>query len=177
MSTRRNRKKLNKAVTGAAIMIALSAAPLMDAHAVTDNLDMQAVITPTGQSIMATQNLDFGVVAQSGAGTVTVDTAGSASYALGAIDAGGTPEEGIIQTFGNINDSVAFTIPASATLTNGLGDTMVVDQFNLNGGGLADTIIMTATNVGIPVGGRLNVGAGQATGNYNGTVTVTATFN
>lgn len=177
MSKRRKSKALNKAVTGAAIMIALSAAPQQDARAATDNLDLQAVIIPTGQAILATQNLDFGVVAQSGAGTVTVDTAGSASYALGAIDAGGTPEEGVIQTFGNINDSVAFTIPAAATLTNGLGDTMIVDQFNLNGGGLADTVTLTATNMSIPVGGRLNVGAGQATGTYTGTVTVTATFN
>ena len=164
-------------MAGAAIMIALSAAPHQDAHAVTDALDMQAVIIPTGQAILATQDLNFGTIAESGGGTVTVDTTGGITDSPGAVSLGGTIEEGIIQTYGNINDSVVFTVPANINLTNGLGDIMQVDQFDLNGGGLTESIVMTGTNTAIPVGGRLNVGAGQAVGTYTGTVTVTATFN
>lgn len=164
-------------MTGAAIMIALSAAPHQDAHAVTDAMEVDAVIIPTGQGILATQNLNFGTISESGAGTITVNTAGGVTSGGGAVSLGGTVQEGVIQTYGTAGNTVNFTILPAATLTNGLGGTMVVDQFDLNGGGLAETITLTGTNAAIPVGGRLNVGAGQATGTYTGTVTVTATFN
>lgn len=178
MKTRKKKSApaLNKAMTGAAIMIALSAAPHQDAHAVTDALDMDAIIIPTGQAILATQNLNFGSISEVGGGTVTVNTAGAVTDSPGAVSLGGTIEEGIIRTFGTTGNSVAFTIPATAILNNG-ANTMVVDQFDLNGGGLTETIIMTNTDTPIPVGGRLNVGAGQAAGTYTGSVTVTATFN
>ena len=181
MSTRKKQKSssVKAALTGAAIMVALSASPQREAHAVTDALDMEAVIVPTGQAIIATETLNFGNITETGGGTVVVNTAGAITDSPGAVSLGGTISEGMIQTFGNPGDTVNFSIPASANLTNGLGDTMVVDQFNLrtNAGGLAETIVMTGTNTAIPVGGRLNVGAGQATGTYTGTVTVNATFN
>lgn len=179
MSMRKKQKssRVKTALTGAAIMVALSAHPHNDAHAVTDALDVEAVIIPTGQAILATQNLNFGDISESGGGTVTVNTAGAITDSPGAVSVGGTIEQGVIQTYGNPGDQVDFTIPATAVLNNG-GNTMVVDQFNLRtlGGGLTENITMTGTNTAIPVGGRLNVGAGQATGTYTGAVTVTATF-
>lgn len=180
MNTRKTRKtkSLNKAMAGAAIMVALSAAPHQDAHAVTDVLNVEAIIVPTGQAILATQNLNFGSITEVGGGTVTVNTAGAITDSPGAVSIGGTIEQGVIQTYGNPGDTVNFTIPATAILNNG-ANTMIVDQFNLRtvAGGLTETIVMTGTNTAIPVGGRLNVGAGQTTGTYTGTVTVTATFN
>jgi len=180
MSTHKKQpaKSLNKAMAGAAIMIALSAAPHQDAHAAADTMDIQAVIIPTGQAILATQNLDFGTITEAGGGTVTVNTTGGLTDSPGAVSIGGTVEQGVIQTYGNPGDNVDFSIPASAILNNGLGGTMVVDQFNLrtDAGGQTQSIVMPGTNTAIPVGGTLNVGAGQAVGTYTGTVTVTATF-
>ncbi|MBU0799868.1 MAG: DUF4402 domain-containing protein [Alphaproteobacteria bacterium] len=168
-----------KAAASAAVMVMLSALPARYAAAETAPLTVEALIAPTGQAIVATQNLDFGSIVQpGGAGTVTVNTAGAPTYGPGMTPAGAAPSEGIIKAFGTTGVLVEYSLPANATINSG-ANSMTVDQFNIGtpAGGLTYSAVMPGTTVNIPVGGRLNVNPGQATGTYTGTVTVNATFN
>lgn len=163
----------------AAVMVALSAAALPpQAQAATDVLSIEAIIAPTGQAILATQDLNFGVLVQPNAGATVVIPPIGAPVLTGVNAAGGTITPGQIRTFGSIGDSVEYSIPGTAVISNG-STTMIVDQFNIgtNAGGLNYTEALPAATQIIPIGGRLNVGANQPEGTYTGTVTITADFN
>lgn len=122
-------------------------------------------------------NLRFGNIASSAtAGTVTV-TAASARSATGgsSLVAGAAFGAGVVTiSAGEPNRGVNITYPASATLTSG-ANTMTVNNFAASGS--PATVTLNAAGTGtFNVGGRVNVGALQATGNYTGTVTITLAY-
>ena len=67
-------------------------------------------------------------------------------------------------------------VPSSTTLTrNGGSQTMIVDDFTLNGASLR--LIPLLTSIGnFKVGGRLTVGAAQEPGQYEGSFVVTVNY-
>ena len=124
-------------------------------------------------SITSSGSLDFGKIAQDGtAGDVIIDAEGSS------------------RTFDNTNMEIStstFSVPTFAVsrasgmtygvttagdvLENAGGDTMTLSNITTSltsTSGLADA--------SFTVGGTLEVGANQATGTYNGEVTVTVTY-
>lgn len=169
-------KKIQKVLLGTASLLAAGA--LAPAYAATDALDIKAtVIDPV--SVTATQSLSFGSLTEAGVGTLAVNAANPAGLEGGGVTSiGGTIQVGQFAITGNPTSAVKVTVPASAILTNGT-DTMTVNAFTLEGGAspYTHTIGGGGSDTGLTLGGTLNVGAGQATGNYTGTVTLTAVYN
>ena len=173
-------KKTAAAATATAVLVALSALPAQHAAAQNAPLTVEAVLVPTGQAILATQNLNFGDVVQGGAGTVSVNTAGAPTYGGGASSAGGTIQQGIIRAFAATGVVVTYNVTdPTITITDGGTGDMLVNNFNIgtNAGGTAQVIPMTGTTMPIPIGGTLNVGGADPVGTYTGSVTVNAVFN
>ena len=126
----------------------------------------------TVDSISPLKDMEFGSVAGDAdlAGTATIPTdANTKSVAGGAFDFGGNVVRGRFRLNGPANSSYDCTLPSSRTLTSG-GNTIVVDNIvstksmsgNLNNNGRKNHRI----------GGTLQVAAGQAAGNYTGTMTM-----
>ena len=122
-------------------------------------------------------NLRFGnIAASAAAGTVTVTAASVRSAAGGAsLVAGATSGAGVITiSAGEPSRVLNITYPASGTLTSG-ANTMTVNNFAASGSPTTTTLTAAGTGT-FNIGGRVNVGASQATGNYSGTFTVTLTY-
>ena len=138
----------------------------------------------TGRSIVLnslnvtnTQDLDFGDLS-SGAttGRATVDANTDALTTTGGVTPlGGTPNAAVFYAVGTLNRVFIVQIPnGSITLTNGSGGTMTVSNWTSNGP-VNRNLGPTGVAI-IRVGGRLNVGANQASGTYSGTFSVTVVY-
>ncbi len=95
-----------------------------------------------------------------------------------------TPLGGTVSaaTFVGMTDNFPFWVdvdaptPGSITLTRvGGGATMTVNNFTVEGG-TGFRLVPTNTLFQFRVGGRLNVGANQMRGTYNGTFSVTVNY-
>lgn len=140
--------------------------------------------TATGRGIVLnsldltkTQDLDFGDLSSgttTGRATVNANT-NALTVTGGVTPLGGTPRAAVFYAAGTINRLFIVQIPnASITLTNGTGGTMTVSNWTTNG---ATNRNLGSTGVAvIRVGGRLNVGANQASGTYSGTFNVTVVY-
>lgn len=79
----------------------------------------------------------------------------------------------------SFSTGLAIDLSMTATnynITNGGGDSMNVNNFDLNGGGPTTTITLTVNPQNFPMGATLTVGAGQAAGTYIGTFAVNANY-
>jgi len=138
----------------------------------------KAMLTIT---VTATQDLNFGTLTATGAGTARIDTAGGRTVTGGvtAIAGAGFETQSVIAITGStgLPIDVSMTAPAF-TVNNGAGDTMTVNSFQIEtaAGGSAQTITLGATSSTFPIGGTLNVGASQAEGTYTGVFTFTANY-
>jgi len=136
------------------------------------NCDASLVITPT-------QTLQFGAMAGTLGGTVTVDPAGARTSIGVILITGGTVAAAsfnMTTTPYNCNGRALATVTVGPTATlNNIstpGMTMTVDTFVTNpatGGAFSDTTPLT-------VGATLHVNANQDPGSYEGTYDVTVTF-
>lgn len=166
---------------GAALMVLGGGpvGPAPSAHAATGVLQAQAVIMPSTLALTSPQNLNFGAFAVSGgAGSVTINTAGTGTYTGVTQVATPPPSEANIRIFGDVGSSVVISVTdPTVTVFNG-ANTMQVDNFqiNTNAGGAMETINMTNATVLVPIGATLNVNAGQAAGSYSGTFTVSVIY-
>ena len=126
----------------------------------------------TVDSISPLRDMEFGSVAGDAdlAGTASVPSgANTKTVAGGAFDFGGAVRRGRFRLNGPGGSSYTCTLPGSITLTSG-GNTIVVDSFVTN-----NPLIGNLSGNGrktIRVGGTLHVAAGQAAGNYTGTLTI-----
>ena len=156
--------KMNKQLLALGATLALaSQAGSVAMAAQEDGSAVAVVIAP----LIVTENtaMDFGTVAGgANADTIVLTTAG-ARTATGTdaqvIGAGGAA--GNFTVSGEAGSSYVVTFSASATLSDGGGNTMTVNNFTDNNpspidGGGSDTLL---------VGGTLNIGANQAAGNYS----------
>ena len=172
---------LKKALFRAVAFLAMGASAKA-VQAASDNVPMQVIIQGLVE-VTQTRSLNFGFLIETGTGgTLNVDNTdtptatGSVSSVGGTIAAGGFTLKGIT------GRQIDVTGPASVAISNGT-TTMTVGSFTVNG--VAATINATAfttsltmvTETGFRLGGTLTVGAGQATGTYTGTVSVTAAYN
>jgi hypothetical protein len=85
---------------------------------------------------------------------------------------------------GDVAATYSVTIPSSVTLANGSGQSMIVNSFTVSSDGdsnpLSRLLHNDGTGLGIDsfgVGAKLNVGANQAPGSYNGTYIVSVQYN
>ncbi|HIL27992.1 MAG TPA: DUF4402 domain-containing protein [Micavibrio sp.] len=168
----------SKVLLGAATLAAAVAHGVPAAQAATATIPMTAKVLAAIQ-ITKTASMLFGSITESGAGGKVVlsniDTR-SATGGVSLIGGTGATSGGFtVKAATGVNYDLAFTA-ASATVTNGLGDTMNVTGFTLDGGAIANPYTNTAATATYKMGGTLNVGAGQATGNYTCNIAVTAVY-
>ena len=170
--------KTNKKLLALGATLALAQAGSVAMAAQEDGSAVAVVIAPL--IISENSSMDFGTVAGgANADTIVLTTAG-ARTATGTdaqvIGAGGAA--GNFTISGEPGASYVVTFSASATLDDGSGNQMTVNNFTDNNpspvdGGGSDTLL---------VGGTLNIGANQPAGNYStagaGTpYTVTVNYN
>lgn len=128
--------------------------------------------------ISSMQSLSFGTMAAPAAGTVTVDinSIRSATGGVVLIPGGTVSAATFSMTTTPYNCAgralVVVNVTSPATLTNGSGTTMSINNFvtSLVAGDAFDPTVPLA------VGGTLNVGTLQASGTYTGNIFVTVTF-
>lgn len=172
-------KKTGNVLLGSATVAAIFAVG-GHAKAATANLDVEArIVTSAALLITQTQTLDFGSMVETAAGTLTIETDGGTVKTGGVNPVGGGVQVGGFKIKGVNGKSVDFSMPATATIKNGT-KVMVVDNFRLGTGSAAPSTFTMGLTGGIqpsiPVGGRLNVGAGQTTGTYTGSVDIITNY-
>ena len=163
---------------GATVMLASQVGSIAKAASVNGNADA-VVIAPL--TIVENAAMDFGSVAGgANADTIVMDTTGNRTVTGpdAQIIATGPGSAGNFTITGEPNQAYTVSFSLSATLDDGGGNTMTVNNFTdnnpspLDAGG-TDTLL---------VGGTLNIGASQAAGNYSTTTggtpyTVTVNYN
>lgn len=123
--------------------------------------------------ITAVNSLEFGDILNGAANTVTVSPAGVRSATDGTQLIGGTVQAASFNVTGDGNRAYTITLPAAATVTEGGGATMTVNNFTHNAGGAP---ALTAGADTFNVGADLTVALGQVAGAYTGTFTVTVNY-
>jgi len=120
--------------------------------------------------------LNFGkIIAGTTAGTVTVDpVAGTASATGGAKLAGGTVNAAYFESYGGPLQTLTVNRGPLPILSDGAGHTMAVSGLTLDGA--TTRFLGTAGLVKLNVGGTLNVGANQVSGDYTATFQIYVTY-
>jgi hypothetical protein len=128
------------------------------------------IITP--MNIIKDVDLNFGnIAAGSSAGTVELTTAGvrnPTNVILPSV--AGTVTAAQFTVTGLEDSNYVITLPASATISNG-GNNMTIDNFTDD----ASNVLTGGTET-FNVGATLNIGAGQAVGQYTGDFEVTVDY-
>lgn len=165
----------SKVLLGAATLAAVMASGAPKAEAATATIPMTAKVI-AAIAVSKTANLLFGTITETGAGTVVLTNAGARSATGGVSLIGGpTGQAGGFNVIAATGVNYDITVPATAALTGG-GDTMTAQSFTLDGGAIAATYANVAATRNFKLGATLNVPGGQATGTYNGSVTITANY-
>jgi hypothetical protein len=109
-------------------------------------------------------------------GTVTVSPAGQRTISTGYLTAiGSTHASAQFKVTGQPNVSISVMLPSNpVTITSAGGQTMTVDEFSADAG--AGVALNDSGSKTVNVGGKLHVGAGQASANYTGTFSVTFSY-
>ncbi len=148
--------------------------------------DAQAfLVTPL--SFVKQTDLDFGqIIASNTAGTVTMDSTGAVTTAGGVTQVDGTQIPARFWGYGTFNQRVLINIDANQYLLtrDGGTETMLLDRVTI--GSRPPIIISTNPRrfrianpdgfFSFTIAGRLQVGANQAPGVYNGEFTVTLEY-
>lgn len=164
-------KQIVKTLFAAVVMIAFSVTANAQGSATASGNAAARIIAPI--TLTAVNTLHFGTMFNNVGGTVTVTPAGGRSavgvnlsalaplHTAGSFDVGG--EAGLTYTI---------TLPADGTVTIASGaNTMAINGFNYNA---AATLTVPET---FTVGAVLTVAAGQPSGTYTGTYSVTVAYN
>ena len=137
--------------------------------------------TPVSIIVSGTIGLNFGTFsAGTAGGSITMSPAGVRT-SLGTVlpvAGAGLESQASISISASTGESVVVSMDnlVYAVTSPGGGAPMNVDNFNINGGGVTSTVSITTNPVVIPMGARLNVGAGQSAGVYTGTYVVNANY-
>ena len=161
----------------AALLAALSAMPSAAIAAPARATGTATVDLLSPLTIQKLQDLDFGTVAVTAAGTAVIDpVANSISTTGGLVAAGGTPHAALFRGAASQNSVVNIKLPKQPiTLTRvGGAETVTVSNFTLDGP--TKRQMAQATTFDIRVGATLTVPAGQMAGQYTGTFDVTAQY-
>lgn len=133
----------------------------------TVNTEIRAkIIAPI--AITKTADMDFGNVAvsQNTGGTVIMSPSGNRVPTGGVVlpTISGNPAAASFTVVGEPNYSYVISLPASATLSDGMGHTMTMRDFTSNP---PTTGTLISGSQSLTIGATLNVNAGQETGNYS----------
>jgi hypothetical protein len=168
----------NKFRIGAACVVLVSGLGMAGTAnaATTASATAQANILAALNIVSDGSKLDFGTIAYNGAGTVTVDTAGSAVRTCSAnLVCSGTPDNAGFNVTGGASQNVGVTPPpASITISNGT-NTMTVDSFT-------SSLVGWTGNLGVGgafsfnVGGTLHVAGTESAGLYTGNFSVSVAY-
>jgi len=178
-------KQSRKVLLGAATLAAAVMIGGPNANAATDDVQIEARII-AAIAIASNQALDFGTMSMDGpgTGTLTINPDGSNAAPTGDINLIGGTAPGLFTVTAAEDVPFEVTAPASVSITRTDGpETMVINNFRL--GTVADAAgaaTLTASHTTAPlavqyaIGGRLNAGAAQAAGIYQGVVTLNAVY-
>jgi hypothetical protein len=128
-------------------------------------------------TIQKIQDLDFGTVAVTAAGTAVIDPASNTiSTTGGLIAAGGTPHSALFRGAASQNSVVNIKLPKQPITLTRVGGTQTVTVSNFTLDGPTKRQMAQATTFDIHVGATLTVPAGQTAGQYIGNFDVTAQY-
>lgn len=164
-------------ITAVATAIILAPATVAQAQSSTDAATATSNATVvTAIAITNTGDLDFGkIVSGPTVGTVVMSTAGSRSATGGAqLGNAGSASAAAFSVTGETDATYSITLPASATLSDGATNEMVLDTFTSDP---SATGTLAGGSETVNVGGTLNVGADQVSGAYTATFDVTVAYN
>ena len=146
------------------------------AHAVTFGGSTSVVVIQP-LTLVNSQPLSFGRLIPSAApGTATVNAfTGVRSVTGGVTMAGGTVSVAVFQGLTDERSHIKITTPVTITVNRvGGGASMTIDTVTINGD--KNNWIPANTLFEFQLGGRLNVGANQMTGQYEGLYSVTVEY-
>lgn len=176
--------KFNKFLAmGAAAAVLTVGIGAHQAQAVTDTLDVDAVIVEAIVLDCHTP-LDFGNLDSAAAGVVTVTTIGGRSSTTPSnLVAGGSHNAGVCGLDGEDGLVVDLNIP-DGTLDNTTtpGDTLAVDNYTLAGTAVAggpndwDVTLQAGGSEDLDIGADLTIAGGEDPGIYQEVLTITATY-
>jgi hypothetical protein len=123
------------------------------------------------------QDLDFGAVAVTTAGTAVLNPSSeTVSTTGGVVFAGGLPHAALFQGISPSGNIVVIRLPNSAATLTRVGgtETMTVDTWTMDGAGRRT--VVSRQPFTFKVGGTLHVAANQTEGTYTGTFNVDIQF-
>lgn len=128
-------------------------------------------------SLQKLQDLDFGTISATAAGTAVLDPiANSISTTGGLLPAGGTPHAAQFRGSATKNSVVNIKLPKQPVTLTRVGGTETVTVSNFTLDGPSKKQMAQATTFDIRVGATLTVAAGQVAGQYVGKFDVTAQY-
>lgn len=130
--------------------------------------------TKAQTDLIVRNDFSFGTLVVNGAGTATITPSGLLTTTGGVTSAGGFPQAAVVQLNSHPNQDYALMLPASVTLTNSTGATMVLRSFAFDPGA---TGRMRNGKKDISIGGTLQVSSNQAGGAYQGSFDIIVTYN
>jgi hypothetical protein len=161
----------------AALLAALSAMPSAAIAAPARATGTATIDLLSPLTIQKLQDLDFGTVAVTAAGTAVIDpVANSISTTGGLVAAGGTPHAALFRGAASQNSVVNIKLPKQPITLTRVGGTETVTVSNFTLDGPTKRQMAQATTFDIRVGATLTVPAGQMAGQYTGTFDVTAQY-
>ena len=161
----------------AALLAALSAMPSAAIAAPARATGTATIDLLSPLTIQKLQDLDFGTVAVTAAGTAVIDpVANSISTTGGLVAAGGTPHAALFRGAASQNSVVNIKLPKQPITLTRVGGTETVTVSNFTLDGPTKRQMAQATTFDIRVGATLTVPAGQIAGQYTGTFDVTAQY-
>ncbi len=173
---------LNKMKIAFAGTLVAAAMVSTGAHAATATATAKVeILTPV--TIAKTSDLDFGLIATTGAGTVVVAQSGAAKSCTGLVTCVGTT--GVLGAF-DVSSASGQTISVSVGSTSLVGPTGSVAMpaalrlagtgVTTNAASTSGTYTSAAAAKSVTVGGTVTVGAVQLAGVYSGSFTLTADY-
>jgi hypothetical protein len=165
-------KQISKFFALAIVMVAFSASTFAQITATANAT--ATVIAPL--TISATTDLDFGSLAATSGGTVSISTAGVPTAVGGVTLMGGAPSAASYLITAYNGADITIGLPAAAiTLSDGATHTMTVDTYVSTIP--AGNYTLGAASVTLSLGATLHVGVGQIAGVYTNTTDLTVTVN
>jgi len=133
------------------------------------------LIYPT--SVRLLNDLNFGNLVVTGAGTAVVSPADVTTTTGGVVRAGGNPYSAMFEAVAPIKTVVHIRAPKQPITVTRIGgtETMTVDTWTISGTGTRNVVAKELFSFN--VGGTLHVNANQAEGVYVGTFTVDIQYN
>ena len=161
----------------AGLLVALLATPSAAIAAPARATDSATVDLLSPLTIQKLQDLDFGTVAVTGAGTAVIDPLPNTITTTGGlVAAGGAPHAALFRGAASQNSVVNIKLPKQPITLTRVGGTQTVTVSNFTLDGPSKKQMAQATTFDIRVGATLTVPAGQVAGQYIGTFDVTAQY-